>query len=150
MLRLRRRQLWPGCAGADGPTRPGAPRTPVAGGEALSQQTMADVAYAFEDAVVQTFVIKCRRALQATGLNTLVIAGGVSANISLRAGLQAMVEKQKAQLFYAQPRFCTDNGAMIAYAGAQRLAAGEHDGLALNVKARWPLASLPPLLQASI
>ena len=114
-------------------------------GQPLSQQTLADVAFAFEDAVVQTFIIKCRRALQETGLKTLVIAGGVSANVSLRAGLQGMVEKQQAQLFYAQPRFCTDNGAMIAYAGCQRLVAGEKDGLALNVKARWPLATLHPL-----
>jgi len=114
-------------------------------GQALSRQTLADVAFAFEDAVVQTFIIKCRRALQETGLKTLVIAGGVSANVSLRAGLQGMVEKQDAQLFYAQPRFCTDNGAMIAYAGCQRLVAGEKDGLALNVKARWPLATLHPL-----
>ncbi len=120
------------------------------GAEALPQQVQADVAFAFEDAVVQTFVIKCRRALEATGLKTLVIAGGVSANLSLRAGLQAMMEKHNGQLFYAQPRFCTDNGAMIAYAGAQRLAAGEKDGLELNVKARWPLNTLPPLGQKSI
>ncbi len=120
------------------------------GGKALSEQVQADIAYAFEDAVVQTFVIKCRRALEATGLKTLVIAGGVSANLSLRAGLQAMMEKQQGQLFYAQPRFCTDNGAMIAYAGAQRLAAGERDGLELNVKGRWPLNTLPALGQTSI
>lgn len=120
------------------------------GNEALSQQIKADIAFAFEDAVVQTFVIKCRRALQATGLRTLVIAGGVSANLSLRAGLQTMVEKHQSQLFYAQPRFCTDNGAMIAYAGAQRLVAGERDGLALNVKARWPLATLQPLPHVTV
>ena len=111
----------------------------------LSEQTRADIACAFEEAVVQTLVIKCRRAMQQTGLRTLVIAGGVSANQRLRQGLQAMVEKNAGALFYAQPRFCTDNGAMIAYAGAQRLMAGEHDSLALDVRARWPLASLPPL-----
>lgn len=116
------------------------------GGEA-DDQTRADIARAFEEAVVQTLVIKCRRALQQTGLRSLVIAGGVSANRRLREGLQTMVEKERSQLFYAQPRFCTDNGAMIAYAGCQRLAAGERDDLALNVKARWPLASLPPLGQ---
>ena len=120
------------------------------GGADLPEQIKADIAYAFEDAVVQTFVIKCRRALEATGLKTLVIAGGVSANLSLRAGLQGMMEKHNGQLFYAQPRFCTDNGAMIAYAGAQRLAAGERDGLELNVKARWPLDTLPALGQTSI
>lgn len=113
----------------------------------LGEQAKADIAFAFEDAVVQTFVIKCRRALQQTQLKTLVIAGGVSANLRLRAGLQAMVEKERGQLFYAQPRFCTDNGAMIAYAGCQRLLAGESDGLALDVKPRWPLANLHPLGQ---
>lgn len=110
-----------------------------------SEQSKADIARAFEEAVVQTLVIKCRRALQHCGLKSLVIAGGVSANTRLREVLQQMVEKERGQLFYAQPRFCTDNGAMIAYAGCQRLVAGERDGLALDVKARWPLASLPPL-----
>lgn len=108
----------------------------------VDHQTKADIALAFEEAVVQTFVIKCRRALQQTGMKTLIIAGGVSANLSLRAGLQTMVEKERSQLFYAKPRFCTDNGAMIAYAGCQRLLAGEHDGLALDVKPRWPLSTL--------
>ena len=117
--------------------------------ELVSRQGKADIAFAFEDAVVQTFIIKCRRALQQTGLDTLVIAGGVSANLALRAGLQTMVEKERAQLFYAQPRFCTDNGAMIAYAGCQRLVAGETDSLALDVKPRWPLSSLPPLGQSA-
>lgn len=115
----------------------------------VSRQGKADIALAFEDAVVQTFIIKCRRALQQTGLKTLVIAGGVSANLALRSGLQTMVEKEQAQLFYAQPRFCTDNGAMIAYAGCQRLVAGESDSLVLDVKPRWPLASLPPLGQSA-
>ncbi|MDX1492372.1 MAG: tRNA (adenosine(37)-N6)-threonylcarbamoyltransferase complex transferase subunit TsaD [Pseudohongiellaceae bacterium] len=113
----------------------------VAGGE-IDEQTKADVAAAFEDAVVQTFVIKCRRALQHTGLKSLIIAGGVSANLQLRAGLQAMVEKERSQLFYAQPRFCTDNGAMIAYAGCQRLLAGERASLELSVRPRWPLEEL--------
>jgi N6-L-threonylcarbamoyladenine synthase len=117
-------------------------------GAELDQQHKADIARAFEDAVVQTFVIKCRRALQQTGLKSLIIAGGVSANVRLRAGLQAMVEKERSQLFYAKPRFCTDNGAMIAYAGCQRLLAGEHDGLALDVRPRWPLSTLHPLGQA--
>lgn len=118
--------------------------------DSVSRQSKADIAYAFEDAVVQTFIIKCRRALQQTGLNRLVIAGGVSANLALRAGLQAMVEKNKSELFYAQPRFCTDNGAMIAYAGCQRLLAGETASLALDVKPRWPLATLMPLGHGAI
>jgi len=117
------------------------------GAQDVDEQTRADIARAFEDAVVQTFVIKCRRALQETGLKALIIAGGVSANVRLREGLQGMVEKERSTLFYARPHLCTDNGAMIAYAGCQRLLAGESDGLALAVRPRWPLSSLAPLGQ---
>lgn len=102
----------------------------------------ADIARAFEDAVVSTFIIKCRRALEATGLRSLVIAGGVSANLRLREGLQGMVEKLGSRLYYAKPRYCTDNGAMIAYAGCQRLLAGERDGLEIIARPRWPLDTL--------
>src|SRR5690606_23951695 len=109
----------------------------------VSEQDKADVALAFEEAVVQTLVIKCRRALKDTGLRSLVIAGGVSANQRLRAGLQDMVQAQRSRLFYAQPRFCTDNGAMIAYAGCQRLLAGQQQGLSIQAYPRWPLESLP-------
>jgi len=111
----------------------------------VSEQDKADVALAFEEAVVQTLVIKCRRALKGTGLRSLIIAGGVSANQRLRAGLQQMVTAQRSRLFYAQPRFCTDNGAMIAYAGCQRLLAGQQQGLAIQAYPRWPLESLPPV-----
>ncbi|HBX37120.1 MAG TPA: tRNA (adenosine(37)-N6)-threonylcarbamoyltransferase complex transferase subunit TsaD [Pseudohongiella sp.] len=111
----------------------------------LTEQDRADVALAFEEAVVQTLVIKCRRALEHTGMKSLVIAGGVSANIRLRAGLQKMVESQRSKLFYAKPRFCTDNGAMIAYAGCQRLMAGQREGLAIRARARWPMSTLSPL-----
>jgi N6-L-threonylcarbamoyladenine synthase len=111
----------------------------------LSEQDKADVALAFEEAVVQTLVIKCRRALKESGLRSLVIAGGVSANQRLRAGLQAMVETQRSRLFYAQPRFCTDNGAMIAYAGCQRLLAGQHESLSIVAHPRWSLESLPAI-----
>lgn len=111
--------------------------------QAISDQGRADVALAFEEAVVQTLVIKCRRALQATGMRSLVIAGGVSANQRLRAALQSMVEAQRSQLFYAQPAFCTDNGAMIAYAGCQRLMAGQRESLVITARPRWPLESLP-------
>ncbi|ALO47375.1 tRNA (adenosine(37)-N6)-threonylcarbamoyltransferase complex transferase subunit TsaD [Pseudohongiella spirulinae] len=113
--------------------------------DGLTEQDKADVALAFEEAVVQTLVIKCRRALEHTGLKSLIIAGGVSANTRLREGLQAMVESRRARLFYAQPRFCTDNGAMIAYAGCQRLMAGQREGLAIRARARWPMDKLPPL-----
>lgn len=111
----------------------------------LEPQRKADIARAFEDAVVSTLVIKCRRALEQTGLRSLIIAGGVSANQRLREGLQVMVDDTGARLFYAQPRFCTDNGAMIAYAGCQRLLAGQKDDLAIQARPRWPLDSLQPL-----
>jgi N6-L-threonylcarbamoyladenine synthase len=111
----------------------------------LDQQTKADIAIAFEDAVADTLAIKCRRALADTGLKTLVIAGGVSANMRLRQVLEEVAAKVGGQLFYAQPRFCTDNGAMIAYAGCQRLMAGQHDSLVIKAQPRWPLDTLPPL-----
>ena len=109
------------------------------------EQTSADIARAFEEAVVSTLVIKCRRALEATGLKRLIIAGGVSANTRLRAELENALGKIGAGVFYARHEFCTDNGAMIAYAGAQRLAAGQSESLAVNVRPRWPLDSLPAL-----
>ncbi len=111
----------------------------------VDEQTRADIARAFEEAVVQTLAIKCRRALQQTGLRTLVIAGGVSANRRLREQLHAMVEPLDAQLYYAQLRLCTDNGAMIAYAGCQRIMAGQCADLAIEASPRWPLQSLPPV-----
>lgn len=109
------------------------------------EQTCADIALAFETAVVGTLVIKCRRALEQTGLRTLVIAGGVSANAHLREELGRALEKIGARPFYARHEFCTDNGAMIAYAGCQRLLAGQKESLAVNVRARWPLDSLEPI-----
>ncbi|ACE85296.1 tRNA (adenosine(37)-N6)-threonylcarbamoyltransferase complex transferase subunit TsaD [Cellvibrio japonicus] len=108
-------------------------------------QTCADIACAFQEAVVDTLVIKCRRALEQTGMKTLVIAGGVSANKKLRADLEVELARIGARVFYARHEFCTDNGAMIAYAGCQRLLAGQQEGLAIHVKARWPLNSLSSL-----
>ncbi|MDD9890858.1 MAG: tRNA (adenosine(37)-N6)-threonylcarbamoyltransferase complex transferase subunit TsaD [Gammaproteobacteria bacterium] len=108
----------------------------------LAQQTAADIAKAFEEAVVGTMVIKCRRALEHTGLNSLIIAGGVSANVHLREVLGASMEEIGGQLYYAQFRFCTDNGAMIAYAGCQRLMAGQNDSLGIQVQPRWSLETL--------
>ncbi|GAA0344017.1 tRNA (adenosine(37)-N6)-threonylcarbamoyltransferase complex transferase subunit TsaD [Bowmanella denitrificans] len=108
-------------------------------------QTKADIAMAFQQAVVETLVIKCRRALEQTGLKRLVIAGGVSANKALREALQEMTQKARGQVFYPRLEFCTDNGAMIAYAGMQRLKAGQHEGLSAKAKPRWPLESLEPV-----
>ncbi len=110
-----------------------------------SEQTRCDIALAFQQAVVETLTIKCRRALKQTGLKSLVIAGGVSANRALRQALETMLGELSGQVFYARPRFCTDNGAMIAYAGCQRLLAGQHDGPAIGVQARWPMELLPAI-----
>lgn len=107
-------------------------------------QTSADIAWAFQEAVVDTLAIKCRRAIEQTGLQQLVIAGGVSANRRLREKLQQALAG-KASVFYARPEFCTDNGAMIAFAGCQRLLAGQHEPLAIHALARWSLESLPAL-----
>jgi N6-L-threonylcarbamoyladenine synthase len=115
------------------------------GREGVDAQTRADIACAFQLAVVDTLVIKCRRALEQEGLDTLVIAGGVSANRELRHRLREALAKLGGRVFYPAPRFCTDNGAMIAYAGAQRLLAGEVDGTDVAVRPRWPLDELPPL-----
>lgn len=107
-------------------------------------QTSADIARAFQEAVVDTLVIKCRRAIEHTGLRQLVIAGGVSANRRLREKLQVALAG-KAEVFYPRPAFCTDNGAMIAYAGCQRLLAGQHEPLEIHAHARWPLDKLPAI-----
>ena len=111
----------------------------------LDTQTQADIAFAFEDAVVDTLTIKCRRAIRETGISSLIIAGGVSANTALRAKLASMVKDENAALYYPRPEYCTDNGVMIAYAGCQRLLAGEHTSLQFNAKPRWPLEDLAPL-----
>ena len=107
-----------------------------------TDQDKADIAYAFQKATAETLSIKCKRALQQTGLKTLVIAGGVSANTKIRSELLKMTEKQHATLFFPRLEFCTDNGAMIAYAGCQRLLAGQRENLEIHAKPRWPIASL--------
>lgn len=109
----------------------------------LDNQARADVARAFEEAVVDTLVIKCRRALDQTGLKRLVMAGGVSANVRLRERLERECEKRSARAYYPRGRFCTDNGAMIAYVGAQRLLAGERDEIGvMKAVPRWPMDTL--------
>jgi N6-L-threonylcarbamoyladenine synthase len=108
-------------------------------------QTRADIARAFQDAVVDTMTIKCRRALRQTGLSRLVVAGGVGANQALRVSLQALGEELGAEVFYPRMEFCTDNGAMIACAGGWRLAAGERQDLTVEVRPRWSLEELTPV-----
>lgn len=115
------------------------------GEDGLDEQTRADIAYAFEDAVVSTLAIKCRRALEHTGLKSLIIAGGVSANQRLRQVLEENLAKVQGRLFYAKPSLCTDNGAMIAYAGCQRLLAGQQSDLEIQARPRWNLESLPAI-----
>lgn len=106
---------------------------------------MADIARAFEEAATDTLLIKCRRALRQTGARTLVVAGGVGANRRLRAMLEAAAKADGFRVAFPRPEFCTDNGAMIAHAGALRLAAGLGEDAAIQVRARWPLESLPAL-----
>ncbi|PHI36623.1 tRNA (adenosine(37)-N6)-threonylcarbamoyltransferase complex transferase subunit TsaD [Pseudoalteromonas sp. GCY] len=110
--------------------------------EGDDEQTKADIAHAFQTAVVETLAIKCKRALKETGIKSLVIAGGVSANTELRQKLERMMLGMKGRVYYPRTEFCTDNGAMIAYAGMQRLKSGQHAPLDMKTKPRWPLDSL--------
>ncbi|PVX39770.1 O-sialoglycoprotein endopeptidase [Pasteurella langaaensis DSM 22999] len=109
----------------------------------LTEQTKADIAHAFQTAIVETLAIKCKRALKETGYTSLVIAGGVSANKQLREGLAKLMDELGGRVFYPSPQFCTDNGAMIAYVGHLRLQAGENSNLAIEVKPRWAMTDLP-------
>ena len=108
-----------------------------------SPQTRADIARGFEDAVVETLAIKCQRALDAAGCDTLVVAGGVGANRRLRARLQEMCAQRGGRACFPRPALCTDNGAMIAFAGALRLQAGQHEDAQVKVTPRWDMAQLP-------
>jgi len=110
--------------------------------EDLTEQNKADIAYAFQEAVVDTLAIKCKRALKQTGLKRLVIAGGVSANKQLRQTLAELMQQLGGEVFYPQPQFCTDNGAMIAYAGFLRLKQGQQQDLAIEVRPRWAMTEL--------
>ncbi|WP_347988717.1 tRNA (adenosine(37)-N6)-threonylcarbamoyltransferase complex transferase subunit TsaD [Methylomonas sp. AM2-LC] len=107
-----------------------------------NQQDKADVAFAFQQAMAETLSIKCKRALLQTGLNSLVIAGGVSANHAIRSSLTNMAKSQASQIYFPRPEFCTDNGAMIAYTGCQRLLAGNTQNLEIFARPRWPINEL--------
>jgi N6-L-threonylcarbamoyladenine synthase len=114
-------------------------------GREMTDAVRADVAEGVQLSIVETLTAKALRALEETGLDTLVVSGGVSANRSLRARLAEAARRQGARVYYPRIEFCTDNAAMIAVAGLARLQAGQHDGLAIQARARWPLESLQPL-----
>ncbi len=114
----------------------------LAVGAAPDDQSRADIARAFEEAVVDTLVAKCRRALEQTGHEQLVVAGGVSANRHLRAQLDRLSDELRTRVFFPRPEFCTDNGAMIAYAGYLRLRAGQTGSLSFAAHPRWAIAEL--------
>ncbi|HWO99077.1 MAG TPA: tRNA (adenosine(37)-N6)-threonylcarbamoyltransferase complex transferase subunit TsaD [Methylococcus sp.] len=116
--------------------------------QALAQTTgtpedKADLAYAFQEAVVDTLVLKCRRAMHQTRLTRLVVAGGVSANRSMRDKLARMARENQWRVYFPRLEFCTDNGAMIAFAGCWRLQAGQTEPPVIEARARWPLETLP-------
>jgi len=110
-----------------------------------SDQDRADIARAFEDAVVETIKIKCTRALAQTGYPTLVLAGGVSANTSLRVGLQTLSQTLQIEVNYPDLKFCTDNGAMIAIAGLLRRSQWRRDNHEIIARPRWPMTELQGL-----
>lgn len=105
-------------------------------------QCKADLAAAFQATVVETLRIKCQRALEHTGMDRLVVAGGVGANKKLRAALQALMQSRNGEVYYPRPQFCVDNGAMIALCGYYRLQHQRDEDLAISARARWPLSEL--------
>ncbi|MBP9728927.1 MAG: tRNA (adenosine(37)-N6)-threonylcarbamoyltransferase complex transferase subunit TsaD [Gammaproteobacteria bacterium] len=108
-----------------------------------SEQDKADIAHAFQEAVVQSLIIKTKKALEYTGRKRLVVAGGVSANLALRQAMDALCRRMEAQVYYPRIAFCTDNGAMIAFAGYKRLQHGKPDpSLSMRIQPRWPLDKL--------
>ena len=120
-------------------------------GRELTPKLRADVARGVEEAIVATLTAKAVRALEASGLDVLVVSGGVSANQRLRAELAEAVGRRGGRVYYPRIEFCTDNAAMIAVAGLARLQAGECEGLAIPSRAQWPLETLAavPLQQNS-
>jgi N6-L-threonylcarbamoyladenine synthase len=111
-------------------------------GRALDDALRADVARGVQEAILEVLIAKALRALEYTGLDVLVVSGGVSANRALRERLSAAAARAGARVYYPRIEFSTDNAAMIAVAGLRRLEAGEHEGLAIRARAQWPLESL--------
>ncbi|WP_392538992.1 tRNA (adenosine(37)-N6)-threonylcarbamoyltransferase complex transferase subunit TsaD [Legionella sp. 227] len=108
---------------------------------AKDERARAEIAKAFQQAVVDTLMIKCKRAVQESGCKQLVVAGGVGANKALRSGLSEWIQSIGGTIYFPALEYCTDNGAMIAYAGCLRMLRGEKDSsTGVEVKARWPLA----------
>jgi len=116
----------------------------LANNQARDQHTVADIARAFQDAIVDVLASKALAALKQTGLTRLVVAGGVGANRQLRDHLNALAAKSRYQVFYPKLEFCTDNGAMIAFAGAMRLGQARPGSGAFSVSPRWPLEQIQP------
>jgi len=129
--------------------------TLVNNNQPLDTQTQADIAYEFQESVTEILTTKCMAALRETGLDNLVVSGGVGANTRLREKLNAATKRKLCKVSYPRLEFCTDNGAMIAFAGAMRLAAmqAKQDALnpnihagygayAFSIKPRWDLAEL--------
>jgi N6-L-threonylcarbamoyladenine synthase len=108
----------------------------------LTDSRKADIAHAVQDAIVETLVAKALRALDETGLDALVVSGGVGANERLRSRLNQAAAARGARVYFPRIEFCTDNAAMIAVAGLARLQAGEHDDLSIRARAQWPLTSM--------
>ena len=104
----------------------------------------ANICRAFSDSVVDVLSVKCRRAIEQTGVRKLVVAGGVSANKAIKRGLEGMCQEMASEVFFPSMRFTTDNGAMIAFAGYCRMITGESDNFEDKVRARWPLSDMNP------
>ncbi len=146
---LRAVRAASGVAAAPSAGEPSLPRIATdargtSGAHALAPGVAADIALEVQSAIVETLEVKAMRALEETALDVLVVAGGVGANRALRARLETSARSRGARVYYPRLEFCTDNAAMIAVAGLARLAAGEHDDLAIRARAQWPLESLGP------
>ena len=111
----------------------------------LDDRTRNDLAYAFQEAAVEALVAKCKQALEITGYTSLVVAGGVGANRFLRERLDQLCDSREVKVYFPSIELCTDNGAMIAYAGYLRLQSGQQDALGYSVQPRWSLEDLPAI-----